>query len=489
MQSLTAIPPDDIKAFLQANNIPLSPNFHQNYLATWDLLRSNSYQSAPTSIVDWIIASNLATSNIHLPSIKLIDILITPDINLTDLAIQLNLPIVDKARLIRILRYSNALLDDISFLETLPDDTILTIFSNLDCKYFPLICQLSSKLSNFCQRRLDDFLRQSLNKTTGLITQNYDRKQLVNLCQSSSNFNKNISAGATHSLVRTDKGQVYAFGNNNSGQLGLGTVTDSNIPKLIPNLINILQISAGGKHSLALSNAGQIYAFGDNELGQLGLGDYIFKIIPTLIENLVYIIQISAGYKYSLILSNSGQVYAFGSNFYGQLGLGDDTNKNIPTLIPNLPDIIQIASGCFHSLALSKSGQVYVFGDNRYDQLGLELRGPVIGPVIEPTLNPHLSDIIQIAAGCLYSIILSNTGQVYAFGNNSAGQLGLGNNVDRITPILIPDVTDIEQITAGGNHSLVLSNTGQIYAFGYNGHGQLGLGNNNNNKPTEVMSI
>ena len=69
MQSLTAIPPDDIKAFLQANNIPLSPNFHQNYLATWDLLRSNSYQSAPTSIVDWIIASNLATSNIHLPSI------------------------------------------------------------------------------------------------------------------------------------------------------------------------------------------------------------------------------------------------------------------------------------------------------------------------------------------------------------------------------------------------------------------------------------
>ena len=56
MQSLTAIPSDDIISFLQANNIPSSSNISQNYLTAWDLLRSNAYQSAPSSIADWIIA-------------------------------------------------------------------------------------------------------------------------------------------------------------------------------------------------------------------------------------------------------------------------------------------------------------------------------------------------------------------------------------------------------------------------------------------------
>src|SRR5437870_5653543 len=159
MQSITAIPSDDIVSFLQSNNIPLSSNVRQNYLTAWNLLRSNAYQSAPSSIADWIIASNLATSNIHLPSMKLLDILAMSDVNLTNLTTELTLPIIDKERFIHILRYSNALLDDISILENLPNDVIFTILTNLDCKSILLMCRLSSNLSNFCQRNLDNLLR------------------------------------------------------------------------------------------------------------------------------------------------------------------------------------------------------------------------------------------------------------------------------------------------------------------------------------------
>jgi len=87
-------------------------------------------------------------------------------------------------------------------------------------------------------------------------------------------------------------------------------------------------------------------------------------------------------------------------------------------------------------------------------------------------------------------LALSNTGQIYTFGNNYKGQLGLGDEIDKNVPTLIPNLEDVVQISAGESHSLILSNNGQIYVFGNNDHGQLGLKDNDNrNVPTEVMSI
>src|SRR5205085_1130517 len=354
MQSFTAIPSDDIISFLRSNNISPSSNVQQNYLIAWDRLRSNTYQFTLSSIADWIIALNLATSNIRLPPMKLLDILSMSDADLLDLTTQLTLPTLDKERFIRILRYSNALLDDISILEALPDDILFEILVNLDCKSIALMCKLSSNLSNFCRRNLDNLLRQNLTRTTGLNIYDYTRQQLINLCQSSS-YIKNISAGASHSLILTNTGQIYAFGSNDDGQLGLSDNNNKNIPTLILNLNHIIQIAAKSVRSLALSNTGQIYAFGANYFGQLGLGNNIDKNIPTLIPNLNHIIQIAARGAHSLVLSNTEQIYTFGNNYFGQLGLGDNSNRHIPMLIPNLTHIIQIAAGGGYSLVLSNT--------------------------------------------------------------------------------------------------------------------------------------
>ena len=126
MLSITAIPANEIISFLNINNIQQSSDIKQNYLLAWDLLKSNNFVSASPSINDWIIAMNLATSNIKLSPITLLDVLSTSDANLKDLSNQLGLQSVDKERLIRILRYSNALLDDIYFLENLPNDVIMS---------------------------------------------------------------------------------------------------------------------------------------------------------------------------------------------------------------------------------------------------------------------------------------------------------------------------------------------------------------------------
>jgi len=131
-----------------------------------------------------------------------------------------------------------------SFLENLPDDIIITILLNLDYKAILLMCQLSSNLSNFCQRNLDNVLRQSLSKITDLKTNDYNRQQLLILCQSSFQH-KNISAGNDYSLILSNIGQIYAFGINDYGQLGLEDYTDENDPTSISNLNYVTQIASG----------------------------------------------------------------------------------------------------------------------------------------------------------------------------------------------------------------------------------------------------
>ncbi len=115
-------------------------------------------------------------------------------------------------------------------------------------------------------------------------------------------------------------------------------------PTMIPTLENIISISAGAYHSLVLNNMGEVYSFGANNNGRLGLGNSYHENIPKLIPTLKNIISISTGYYHSLALDRDGKVYGFGSNTSARLGLTDDT-LFIPTLIPTLENIISISAG------------------------------------------------------------------------------------------------------------------------------------------------
>ncbi|MDR2638761.1 MAG: hypothetical protein LBC09_02865, partial [Helicobacteraceae bacterium] len=139
---------------------------------------------------------------------------------------------------------------------------------------------------------------------------------------------------------------------------------------------NIIAIAAGDRHSFAIAKDGRIYAAGDNEYGQLGLGDSgnktnrkIFTEVKGL--NAKNIIAIDAGSYHSLALAKDGKVYAAGHNYFA--GLGEVTVRGVFTEITNLSDknIAAIAAGGYHSLALSKDGRIYAAGYNKYGQLGL----------------------------------------------------------------------------------------------------------------------
>lgn len=300
-------------------------------------------------------------------------------------------------------------------------------------------------------------------------------------------------------------GQLYGFGENAAGQLGSSLNNGSEAPNPVPAAIvlsgaegQIAEEAAGGEFSLALSTTGQLFAFGSNRFGQLGVarGSGTAGANPTpeqvsLPGVSAHVTEIAAGFGHSLALTAAGELYSFGSNESGQLGRAENSGSELPNRTPErveLPlgegSIVQIAAGYEQSLALTSAGLLYSWGGNRYGQLGRaansgsETPNPIPAPVALPEAS---GPVVQIAAGHDHSLALTAAGQLYSFGGNRFGQLGRSANIETTNPNPIPVrvglpglVGSVVAIAAGGYHSLALSSSGQIYAFGLNEQGQLG---------------
>ena len=174
---ITSIPLDDAIYFLESNKQRVPQTQDEIYTATWDLIMSGRAQTSPPAVADWIIAYNLQDSDI--PPLKTSYILTAPDANLYDLTDIFQLGEVDKERIIRILGFLNALENDISLFDTLPDSALEVILSNLDCKSVLLICKLSPRLNEFCRSdRLSPILSAKL-KTN---LKGYSLEEMGQLC-------------------------------------------------------------------------------------------------------------------------------------------------------------------------------------------------------------------------------------------------------------------------------------------------------------------
>jgi alpha-tubulin suppressor-like RCC1 family protein len=315
------------------------------------------------------------------------------------------------------------------------------------------------------------------------------------------------AVGAGASLAITADGKLYSFGSNLYGQLGRALNSGTPSPNPTPAQVSIsagtgpvVQIAAGGRQSLALTSGGTLYAFGSNLYGQLGAGTNAGKETPNATPIAVSlpgasgpVSQIAAGNAHSLVLTSTGQLYAFGENDDGQLGVATNSGTTLPNptpLLVSLPGadgpVVQIAAGFSHSLALTSSGQLYAFGSNEFGQLGSAAHSGTTTPTPTPTLLslPGASGpVSQIAAGGFHSLALTSTGQLYAFGKNSSGQLGSENGAatPNPTPTLLSvpaGAGPIVQLAAGTGDSLLVTTEGRLYAFGSNSFGQLGNSTN-----------
>ncbi|XP_059219767.1 probable E3 ubiquitin-protein ligase HERC4 isoform X2 [Stomoxys calcitrans] len=284
---------------------------------------------------------------------------------------------------------------------------------------------------------------------------------------------------------------IYCWGNTTHGELGLGGIEDEQIltPRKMawspPNSC-VVQVSCGRWHTLFLTSSGKVYSCGSNDNGQLG--HELPTKRPQLIEELDnYIItNVSCGARHSLALSEWGQIFSWGHNDYGQLGLanGQDLVAQ-PKIVRNLVSktVLQIACGNNHSLALTSCGELYSWGSNIYGQLGVGSPGDVVHSNV-PRLITALNGIpiAFIACGGNHAFVISKSGAVFGWGRNDCGQLGLNDCANRCYPTQLKTLRSlcVRYITCGDEFSVFLTNDGGVFTCGSGRYGQLGHGSNGN---------
>lgn len=276
-----------------------------------------------------------------------------------------------------------------------------------------------------------------------------------------------------HTLALKADGSLYAWGNNESGQLGDGTYTNRNIPTLISTGWSGATIAAGGFHTIVLKTDGTLYAWGYNGIGQLGDGTYTNRNTPTFIGTGWSGAIIAAGGGHTIALKTDGTLWAWGWNGYGQLGDGTTITRTVPTLIGTGWSGATIAAGERHTVAVKTNGTLWAWGYNWTSQLG---DGTIIDRLTPTFIGTGWSGA-AIVAGGHHTVAVKANGTLWAWGYNMSGQLGNGTtSYSESSPTQIGSGSTWSAIAAGWRHTVALKTDGTLWAWGYNGDGQLGDG-------------
>jgi len=295
-----------------------------------------------------------------------------------------------------------------------------------------------------------------------------------------------LSSGGYHSCVSSPVRGVECWGANDLGQLGDGTTDDRHDPARVPGLAGeIIGLSAGGYHTCILFSTGGVKCWGENDSGQLGVGSMsgpeICDRIPcstspldvTGLDGGASII--SAGLRHTCALVPGGGIKCWGRNAHGQLGDGTKIDRSAPVDVSGLAAGIQsVSAGYLHTCAVDSGGGVKCWGENGYGQLGDGSTEDRITPVGVYGLS---SGMASVTVGYRHTCVLSVEGFAYCWGDNIDGQLGDGSFDGSAIPVIVSGLPEgVTAIEAGYRHTCALTINGEVFCWGRNEYGQLGNG-------------
>lgn len=275
---------------------------------------------------------------------------------------------------------------------------------------------------------------------------------------------------STFAAIKED-GRLFTWGSNGSGQLGDGTTTASNTPKLVNTNTDWMTIACGSSHMIALKNDGSLWAWGLNSSGQLGDGSTTTKSTPTKIGIATDWISISAGSVSSYAIKSDGSLWAWGGNSGGRLGDGTTSTRTSPVRIGLQNDWGSIDGGIDHAMAKKTDGSLWCWGTNTNGQIGDGTTNNALQPVQIMTGSSWQT----FYAGRQNSMAIRSDGTLWAWGSNNRGQLGDGTTISSVTPVQIGGDTNWKNIACGA-HSLGLKQDNQLLSWGINQDGELGNG-------------
>ena len=290
-----------------------------------------------------------------------------------------------------------------------------------------------------------------------------------------------ISAGGLHSLFLKQGGSLWAMGYDLDGQLGDGGNFATNRPEMIiPS--GVTAISAGLYHSMFLKVDGSLWVMGDNDDGQLGNGSTLATnkpemIVPSGVQ------AISAGNSYSMFIKTNGSLWVMGYSGDGALGNGTFGETNSPEMIES-SNVVAIVAADDHALFVMSDGSVWDMGDNYFGELGIGNYNNTDVPVRNPTLS---TNVTAVAGGEFFSVFLKNDGSLWGTGETAFGQLGDGTaSLFRNTPEMIVP-TNVIAISAGLDDTMFLMSDNTLWGMGQNQFGELGISTTNVLSPVQIV--
>mmetsp|Transcript_29534 Transcript_29534/g.48956 ORF Transcript_29534/g.48956 Transcript_29534/m.48956 type:complete len:411 (+) Transcript_29534:46-1278(+) len=290
-----------------------------------------------------------------------------------------------------------------------------------------------------------------------------------------------VACGKYHTAAVSASGDVYTWGLESSGQLGLGSSkTKAATPQKVEALsgMGVKQLSCGSYHTLALTDAGEVYSFGFggsffNGAGGLGHGDRRQLDTPRRIETFgpergIIATSVGAGGYHSIVLDSERRVWSWGRGEWGRLGFGDSSDVLDPQHLEECDGYVPISSPCgeAHSACLAADGRIFTWGRNEHWQLGFEVvgllnSGQSFDSQAEPTQVPFPDECrcIKVSCGELGTAALMEDKSLWMWGMRRFFE-----------PTALPGMEIVQgqvtQLECGASHLALLTDFGKVYTYG-----------------------